>query len=375
MLGSSYVLASWRILRFYTYHIFQFGKIHDDLPSGRLLHNIDSRCLSESSSTFRIRSGFAKEFNRAYEDLQAELRKLIGSDKRSFEMILFFSFAVRAVWAWSVWKFGPQAIFVGFGQFIVAPMSFVMCMLRFGTNAPDCVLHYAINALVAFLAYSMGSYWPSIGVLRFDATFAIIFVVADFVLNLVVYLQVSEAFGMKRLLVHMAYGTFNTKTYFAVVIGTLCGFEIDLLLIIVVGMLTVAAVRSGMRTALLSRSRLPCFSILFYCEHRINHCPIVYQHAHKMHHYLHDTTSFDAHIYGSGMNEEFFWILAEILPCLACPGVFFPYFLNLDTLQSSWSNKGGHTRTSKSGKDCFGDYDYENFHADHHTLHRANFGS
>ena len=80
------------------------------------------------------------------------------------------------------------------------------------------------------------------------------------------------------------------------------------------------------------------------------------------------------------MNEEFFWILAEIVPCLLCPYVFgtafvFPYCLNLDTLYFSWQNKGGHTRTSRAGKGAFGDYDWENFHADHHTYHSANYGS
>jgi hypothetical protein len=81
------------------------------------------------------------------------------------------------------------------------------------------------------------------------------------------------------------------------------------------------------------------------------------------------------------MNEEFFWILAEIVPCLVSVAVFgpqlqlFPYFLNLDTLWISWSNKGGHTRTAPSKAGGMGDYDPDNFHADHHTLHRNNFGS
>ena len=81
------------------------------------------------------------------------------------------------------------------------------------------------------------------------------------------------------------------------------------------------------------------------------------------------------------MNEEFFWILAEIVPCLVSAAVFgpqlqlFPYFLNLDTLWISWSNKGGHTRTAPSRAGGMGDYDADNFHADHHTLHRNNFGS
>ena len=74
--------------------------------------------------------------------------------------------------------------------------------------------------------------------------------------------------------------------------------------------------------------------------------------------------------------QEFFWIAAEIVPMLLFPSVCFPYFLNLETLYFSWQNKGGHSRTSKeAGKDTFGDYDYDNWHADHHTYHSANYGS
>ena len=84
--------------------------------------------------------------------------------------------------------------------------------------------------------------------------------------------------------------------------------------------------------------------------------------AHKMHHYLHDTTPFDL-IYGSGMNEEFFWILAEIVLCLLCPYVFgtafvFPYCLTWTPC--TFRGKTGATRT-QGGQGAFGDYDWENF--------------
>merc|ERR1711971_1499900 len=119
---------------------------------------------------------------------------------------------------------------------------------------------------------------------------------------------------------------------------------------------------------------LPCFGVTFYLEHRIGHCPVVYAHAHKMHHYLHDTTAFDAHIYGSGMNEEFFWILAETLPCIVSAGCLFPYFFNVSILYVSWTNKSGHTRNADDACKLPLGCDEDNFHADHHTLHRANFG-
>ena len=45
------------------------------------------------------------------------------------------------------------------------------------------------------------------------------------------------------------------------------------------------------------------WAALFYHMHRIAHLPGVYDQAHKAHHYLHDATAFDAHLYGSGAPE------------------------------------------------------------------------
>ena len=50
----------------------------------------------------------------------------------------------------------------------------------------------------------------------------------------------------------------------------------------------------------------------------------VYEHAHKLHHYLHGTNAFDAHIYGNGMPEEFFFMLIEL-----GFGLYFRYYINL----------------------------------------------
>ncbi len=50
--------------------------------------------------------------------------------------------------------------------------------------------------------------------------------------------------------------------------------------------------------------------------------------------------------------------------------------MNLVTLHSSLTNKGAHTRTEASTSAThWSTYDSDNYHADHHTLHKANFGS
>merc|ERR1712149_135212 len=81
---------------------------------------------------------------------------------------------------------------------------------------------------------------------------------------------------------------------------------------------------------------------LFYHQHRMAHLPKVYEHAHKLHHFLHGTLSFDAHIYGNGMPEEYFFMLLEV--GLGIGYGLTPATLNRLVLQFSLDNKFGHTQ-------------------------------
>ena len=386
----AYARASWKILVFYAAMVTRFGEIHADLPSGKLLNSILSLPEKQAApKRVQIHLGFKQAFNDAYGNLRKELRELLttaGAASFRFETIMTGSFVVRAAWVavicMALSTIGVAALSVrhrllllcvGLAQFAIAPMSLVVCVVRLGTNASDCVLHYICNGIASAVVSSLGG----AGLLTFtmNGRFALGFFIVDFLLNLIVYLRASEPFGAARLLKHIAYGSFNTKTYFLVVLGILVGYDVSLPCVVLTGLLTRSVYSSPLYYKILDTLGVPCFPILFYCEHRINHCPIIYAHAHKLHHYLHDTTAFDAHIYGSGMNEEFGWIVAETVPCLFFPGVLFPYFMNPMTLLFSWTNKGGHTRTSDAGAKRFGDYDEDNWHADHHTLHSRNFGS
>ena len=87
--------------------------------------------------------------------------------------------------------------------------------------------------------------------------------------------------------------------------------------------------------------------------------------AHKLHHFLHGTLAFDAHIYGNGMPEEFFFMLLELT--MGVNLGLMPATLNKLIMQYSWDNKNGHT---KKPEDTAG----ENFHADHHLVHTKNYG-
>mmetsp|Transcript_62596 Transcript_62596/g.146901 ORF Transcript_62596/g.146901 Transcript_62596/m.146901 type:complete len:535 (-) Transcript_62596:114-1718(-) len=363
------VLTTWqKVLSLYGSFIFRFSEVHPDLPNGQLLEDIITKA-EHGAVELRLPRAFADTFNKKFADTSSQMLKELGEP--DFTSILAASFAVRAlqcvVTLTTGWMCGLAA---GLLQFLVAPLSFTGSFIRLLTNVSDCLLHYACSAVAAIALSWLDVSWP---ILRIDTTFMAVFFTVDFLLNLLVYWLTSESFGLRRLLVHIVYGTFNTKTYFLVVLGCLLGTELNPAVLLAASVLTMVLRQKGHYKQMLDASGWPCFTVCFYVEHRIGHLPVVYQHAHKMHHYLHDSTAFDAHIYGSGMNEEFFWVLAETLPCLFAPSYFFPYFLNLDTLYSSWTNKSSHTRTAE-GQD-FGLCDEANFHADHHTLHRANFGS
>ncbi|GMI06433.1 hypothetical protein TrVE_jg8391 [Triparma verrucosa] len=374
---SSYISASSLILKFYANHVVRFNEIHSDLPSGVLQNNLRASITKKSNAKVTLNAEFGDEFNASYKALVPALRKeLKGKLKWNFTTILVWSFIVRFAWFAAITKYGFfGSIGTGMWQFVFAPLSFVVCVLRFCTNGMDCIFHYLINVLVCVLLNAVPFEVPTF-IFTIDANFAVGFFAVDFVLNCLVYFSSSEPFGFKRFLKHVLYGTLNTKTYFLIIFSSLSGLKISFTTAFLTGLLNLHFASSGSRSYLLRLMGLPSFPILFYCEHRLGHCPGVYPHAHKQHHYLHDTTSFDAHIYGSGMNEEYFWVLAEIVPCLLSPEVtLFPYFLNLETLKNSWTNKGGHTRSDPVGVVSGLDYDQDNFHADHHTQHNSNFGS
>mmetsp|Transcript_23754 Transcript_23754/g.51896 ORF Transcript_23754/g.51896 Transcript_23754/m.51896 type:complete len:565 (+) Transcript_23754:53-1747(+) len=366
------------ILQFYFKYVRSFGKIHPDLPSGAFLAKLDDPS-TPFPKEFAVGASFAHEFNEAYEALKHKIAASLREPDA--ERIWQACFAVRALQCFIVWTSGATlGLLAGLLQFVVAPLSLTSSFIRLFTNFSDCLIHYALNfAAILLLAPIL----PYVRRLPITTTFAIspLFVVAffviDFFLNLLVYVRTAERWTATRLLKHIVYGTFNTKTYFVVVLGCLYELEFDIVVVVATSIMAKYFMEWGFQSKLLNFLGWPNFCITFYVEHRIGHMPRVYQHAHKMHHYLHDSTAFDAHIYGSGLNEEFFWILAETLPCLLFPnsGVF-PYWMNLIVLYISWTNKGAHSRTASSvTTDTFGCFDEDNFHADHHTWHRANFGS
>jgi hypothetical protein len=365
----AYLAASLAILRFYAHVVFRFGEIHPDLPSGKLMSQLVSlppKQVNEASRV-RLRAAFARDFDERYEKLQTFLRESLaptGAAEVPFETTMMLSFAVRVGWA-AIIAFvviaagdadGLSALarvcllLIGLLQFVVAPLSLPVCILRLGTNVWDCALHYALNLAAAGVVRAITGGAGSGVALRFGWPFLGMFLALDFVLNVAVHMRLSEPFGAARLLRHMAYGTLNTKTYFAVVVGVLAYLEVDLAVVVLTGVFAyLACVRcprgrpcvcvgvwlcgwvggcvracvrasaatvsgapgmrhrrtagsipaathslspvfcarscdhtdgcrstKGVLERLLTAAGLPGFAVMFYCEHRINHCPVVY---------------------------------------------------------------------------------------------------
>ena len=104
------------------------------------------------------------------------------------------------------------------------------------------------------------------------------------------------------------FGFLNCKTYYLVLFPLLFNFKISLIPIFIDGIFGL----SSQLSTIISKYFLH-WSLLFYNQHRLGHLNYIYQDAHKMHHYLHGSTAFDAHIYGSGMPEEWGILMMEII--------------------------------------------------------------
>ena len=210
-----------------------FGARNTGIPSGEMLNQLLALPAKQATAArVPIRMEFKTSFNTAYEDLRKDLRSLLskaGAADVPFATTLRLSFAVRLMWvAAIVWILHTASgalatnsrlalLAVGLLQFVVAPMSAVVCLMRFGTNAPDCALHYLCSALAAALVSAASPALPRglVASLRvtLDERFAAAFFLVDLALSFLVYFQTSERFGAARLLKHIVYGTFNTKTY------------------------------------------------------------------------------------------------------------------------------------------------------------------
>eukprot|EP00041_Stephanoeca_diplocostata_P022729 m.544703 g.544703 ORF g.544703 m.544703 type:complete len:479 (-) comp22141_c0_seq1:607-2043(-) len=245
-------------------------------------------------------------------------------------------------------------------QFVILPYSFHVSLLHLLVLAiPLYVPHYvAVMALDAVVpAWAAVSY-------TLTTPFACAFVVADLLVCWLLCSVTPKGVTVQRdnatLATHMAYGFLNCKTYSILVLLLARGHSVNVTVWVLDAMLGVSA-----RVADATSRLLLTWGTIFYHQHRLAHLPTVYEEAHKFHHYLHDTTPFDAHVYGAGAPEEWFSMVLEVvgLTRYGLP----PPLLSYGIIRQSIASKIGHTRSVFAAGGI-------NHHADHHTLHRKNFG-
>lgn len=352
-----YMLSIASIWQFYRKFAFSFDEIHPEVMNGGMLppHKHHHGVLHFDAS-------FARRFQQSYDELK-EVTRRCSNFSFSYTTILCSCHILRWL-VCSVSLFAPRcALCIATCQFVVAPLSFPISVMKLITYAPEGVVHYV-------LAMSLGLVLGNVGpVITMDYQLLAFILTVDQVVNLAVYLAWSEPFGSWRLLQHAVYGTFDTKLYYVIVFSCLHGLQVDVGLVILVGTITSVMVAGDIIKNLKEKMCVPCQHVLFYMDHRIAHLPVVYQQAHKMHHHMHDSTPWAAHLYGAGMNETFFLMLLDILPCALFPTLFrVPYLFNFWLLHISWIDKPHHTRLKRGTP-----YEaFANYHSDHHILHTKN---
>ena len=318
-------------------------------------------------------------YNKDFEEMKSKMRTLHAGDKEqlSYKSTLVILFAIRLACLFTAFEGNvPATLLISSLQFLFAPYSlFVSFALCLALAPPIYLCHYMVFTLLTSLTnlvspllwslvpdMAMTTIQPWLSV-NISPAFIILFFLADQLLCLYCHLMTPcKQFTLKETLTHVIWGFLNTKTYTLVLLVHMmqAGVSIPLLLWIIEWKLQLTLTVSTMLS-----SRLMHWLELFYTQHRIAHLPKVYEHAHKLHHYLHGTLAFDAHIYGNGMPEEFFFLLLEL-----CMGVYcglMPASLNRLVLQYSVDNKFGHTQWLEDDAG-------QNFHADHHLVHVKNYG-
>mmetsp|Transcript_11592 Transcript_11592/g.22007 ORF Transcript_11592/g.22007 Transcript_11592/m.22007 type:complete len:423 (-) Transcript_11592:550-1818(-) len=251
-------------------------------------------------------------------------------------------------------------ILVGLMQFVVAPYSLVCSFMLFLMHLNTmCMGHLASGLVLSFIPY------PSFSVEIGYGVMAVVLLLDFCATAYYAFWACSDGLPKRipasQMLYHMVYGSFQAKTYLVLVLLLCRGQRLDLSWLLLDALLGVSPwVNNYLQKTVLS------WESLFYHIHRMEHLPGVYEHAHRLHHYLPDGTAWDAHVHsGAGFPEEWFYLLHDILLVrfVGLPPPFMTYRL----LKYTLLNKDGHQRRESP-------YHEEQYHQDHHLFHRKNFG-
>jgi len=265
-------------------------------------------------------------------------------------------FIVVAALSQDPWLF----VAAGLLQYVVAPYSLAVSLGSSGMYwVSMCLGHCCTAALLRFVPRPDWS-------LELNYTFLSLFLLVDFAVSCYYSFVSAHAgppkrFSLAKTLHHIAYGGFNGKTYVVLYCLACRGARIDLAWLLLDAVLGTSAWVNN-----LVQGTVLAWEAMFYHLHRLAHLPVVYEHAHKPHHHLQDCMAFDAQIFsGAGFPEELPLLFFDVflLRGLGVP----PPFLTYRMLAYQLATKDIHTRKDES-------YKHEQYHQDHHTCHRVNFG-
>lgn len=349
-----------------------------------LMHSVatgwdTARTRSDGTRVFAFDRAALDGYNARYQDLKARLHGADGATGTFTARLLVPLFLVRiaCVCAAAMWSAAWTLAF-GLLQLVIAPYSFVAGVASWFLVLPDDLMHYVDFAILQGATAVLFYGFPILAD-YFKITIGWEFIAAWIVLDQLlcaVFCFVWTPLGppirypWRRVLVSIPYGFLNCKTYWLILLLCLRGMKLDLLAI---GLYALLPRKTFRYTLAFCRRLLPRFSLhelypatMFYHAHRLAHLPGVYSQSHRHHHHLHDSTPFDANMYGSGHAEEWLRLATEIGVSLVTGLV--PHSLSPRTMYGSIINAAGHTRVL--GEKPLGG----NFHVDHHTHYQRNFG-
>merc|ERR1711915_42264 len=380
-MASRYLKGNWLLLKFYIQNIKQLHSLPNWIRNPDVLKEVVNSKIDageEEHFELALPNSTAKEYNDGLESMKKQMRQLHDGEKESFsyKTTLGLLFFIRLLCIITAWQGNvPATVLLSSAQFLIAPYSlFVSFTLAIALAPPIYACHYLSFTLIHSTFSILSLLCPSFLLEMFawlspysyipvGPLFILAFFIFDQALCFYCHLFTpSRKFSARETLTHIVWGFLNTKTYTIVILLHMmnAGVSIPVWIWLLDWKLDLTLKFSDLISGTLAH-----WAELFYTQHRMAHLPKVYEHAHKLHHYLHGTLAFYAHIYGNGMPEEFFFLLIELYA-----GVTFgltPATLNRLIIQYSIDNKFGHTQKPE---DTCGD----NFHADHHLLHVKNYG-
>jgi len=303
--------------------------------------------------------GYQQDFEQLARDLEGIGRSAIQPRAKQCIFWLIRLGCVACAFAGSFWL----TLLTSLLQFLFLPFSLFAAL---GSGVEIIFILYTGHALVfpllkfVFQQVLPAEYNPAVTV---SPWILVSFLVVDQSLCLICLFRTPKGktapMSTSRIMASVTYGFLNCKTYYLVLLPLIFGLEIP-----VFPWLLDASL--GLSSKIHDFNKR-YWEALFYNAHRMAHIKKVYPDAHKFHHHLHDCTAFDAHIFGSGAPEEWFILMCDLTLalCFGCA----PASLSYHVLQISWYNKWAfHSRSDQP------EFHFDNFHADHHALHKANFG-